>query len=158
MKGVSFMYFTQKVRIKLTKEEKQLLFLYECIYHQQIDHIVNQMNKLKKVSYSYICFDENIHSTSRWLLYKLAHKKYDALKENRHFQYERSSSWSPTSFLYQYGKLRLKFGKTFKKQDCVLFLSFTEFEKSILEENRMVRMDIVHDEIYWFANFTLEKK
>lgn len=148
------MYFTKKIRIRIKEKEKKILLEYEQIYMHQLQDLVKQMEEGHSLRLSQMAYFHEVPIACRWQLYQLARKQYFAKKHKKDFQYHRSSTWSIKSFHYEGNKLSL----FMRDQDLHLILSISSFEIDLLNTCRIARLDIVHDERYWFANFTVYLK
>ncbi|MGX8850968.1 hypothetical protein [Amedibacillus sp. YH-ame10] len=145
------MYFTKKIRIRMKEEEKRILLEYEQTYMDQLQDLVKQMEEGHSHRLSQMAYFHEVPIACRWQLYQFARKQYFAIKNKKDFQYHRSSTWSTKAFHYEGDMLSL----FMRHQDLHLKLSISTFEMDLLNTCRIVRLDIVHDEKFWYANFTL---
>lgn len=148
------MYRTIKIRLKATKAQKEHLFTYEAEYHQQLVSLVAQMRTHPyNVKFKDISIAESIAVHSRWTLYQLALKMHNREKEQKRTGYGKSSTWSPRSFTINKDRLTLHYGKQFSHRKDTVTLKPLATELLQLEEHEIIRMDLVHDEYFWYANF-----
>lgn len=150
------MYTTIKVRLKLSAHAKQYLKQYEGIFQSEIQNITERMKLTKKISFRQQQIDRKIERYSQWNLYQLALRNYHAQENKKIFQYQRSSTWNTKSFYYYEGTLILYFGSAFPLPQLVLPLSMIKKEDEWLRIGRIIRLDIAHDEKFWYANFIVQ--
>ena len=149
------MYSTLRFRIKTSQETKKLLLIYETIYHQEIGNLLNQLHhgiyKFKNMK-----FDSNVCPNMHWFLYKQALKKLHAEQNNKEYHYSRSSSWIKGTYMLKSDVLLLFFGCSFPIEALSLNLVMNEQELMQLQNGEIIRIDLVHDERFWFANFIVK--
>lgn len=152
------MYQTIKIRLRLSINQLAHLQSYEAIYHEQIQNLLTQFRAHPTtLGISSLYFDSSINTYSQWTVYQIALRLYRGELCKKTFLYQRSSSWSPQSFHIEGGNLTLHYGGTFLQLSDSVILCPLDDQLHKLKENRVIRMDLIHDEKFWFANFLVYK-
>lgn len=155
--GGEKMYKTLKVRIDADKDIKGFLLQYEMVYHRALQHYVNVMIKRKKeVKYFMHSVMHSIAKHSRYLLYREACRRYAYYQKHQTWQFVKSSVWSAQDFIIEERKIILFFPDIFAYQTMVLPIACEKEEWQNIEGKRIVKMDLLHDESYWFCNIVYE--
>lgn len=158
MRGEKEMYKTLKVRIDAEANVKSFLLQYEMVYHRALNHYVNVMIKRKKVVKYFIhSLLHSIAKHSRYLLYKEACRRYVYYEKHGTWQFIKSSIWGSEDVILDERKVILCFPNIFAYQTMVLNIACEKDEWDIIKEKRIVRIDILHDESYWFCNIVYEE-
>lgn len=152
------MYKTLKVRIDADANIKSFLLQYEMIYHRALNHYVNVMIKKKKnVKYFMHSTMHAVAKHSRYLLYKEACRRYAYYEKHGSWQFVKSSVWGSGDLIFDHRKVVLTFPDIFAYQLMSLPIACENEEWEHIEGKRIVRMDILHDESYWFCNIVYEE-
>ena len=149
------MYMTLRVRLKMSKEIKGYLTTYERLFHEEIIDLSKQLEN-GLIRMNMLMFHSYFHPALRWQLYQLARKQHQANCSGKTFCYSRSSSWKDQSFEIIDDNLYLNFGSSFYIQNVSIKLIVNEKELNHLRNGKLIRIDLVHDEKYWFANFIIK--
>lgn len=151
------MYKTIKLRLKATKNQKEHLLVYEETFHMELDSLIRQMHKHpNKIRFMDLCISDSIEAHSRWFLYQSALKAFKREKDHKKTVYGKSSTWSPRSISIKHNHLTLFYGKQFQHKRDTLIMKPLSSELLLLEEHVLIRMDLVHDEFFWYANFLIQ--
>ena len=94
---------------------------------------------------------------SRYLLYKEATKRYEFYQKHETWQFVKSSIWGKSDFVLGERRIILTFPDIFAYQTMVLPIACEKEEWEVIEGKRVVRMDILHDDSYWFCNVVYEE-
>ena len=152
------MYKTLKVRIDADAQIKSFLLQYEMVYHRALNHYVNVMIKRKKiVKYFMHSLMHPIAKHSRYLLYREAIRRYAYYEKHGTWQFVKSSIWASGDIYVEERKLFLSFPDIFPFQTMMLPIACEKEEWAKFEGNRIVKMDISHDESYWFCSVLYEE-
>lgn len=151
------MYMTLKLRFKMNRETKKYLLAYETAYHNEILKLSNQLRKGER-QIQKLNFSTYFHPDARWQLYKLALKYEQADRCQRKICYSRSSSWGGKAFRIMNNKINLFFGISFPVEMLAITIYANELELNRLQKGKLIRVDIVHDEKFWFGNFIIKYK
>lgn len=148
------MYYTKKIRIKTNKQQKEDLLAYERVYHREIHKITSLLcreNRFTKFENDLI--DNRIADGSKWYIFQFAKMHKLQNKKGRKASYGRSSTWHPTSFRIIDNYLYLYFGDDFSISQDAYELRPIDNKQENLSSLKILRLDIVHDERYFYANF-----
>lgn len=150
------MYQTIKVRIRLSKCQKDYLLKYETIYHEEIDKIYSLLNNNDKIiSFKRIRVTKYIKEQSHWALYQIALRKYKRKREGKQFTYQKSSTWSPLNTLVRNNLLFITYGILFPISNDALCLCANDKQLFAIGNHEIIRIDFIHDEMVWFVNFLI---
>lgn len=152
------MYRTIKIRMKLLEEQKTQLLMYEERCELQTLAIIKQFySSHSEINFKNVKFENHIHKRNRWYLYQQALKRYRIILRNGKYTHTISSTWAPSSFAILHNNLYLNFGSSFiiKNIECKLVIE--DKQEQELLENKIIHIDIVHDEKFWYANFVIKK-
>lgn len=150
------MYRTLKIRVKTTSIQKSHLREYEKMYYKELDNLILQFQKHPaRTKFRDTLISESIEAHSHWTLYQIGVKMYRRKNENKKASYGKSSSWHPRSIHVHNDKLTLHYGKAFAHRQDTLWMKPEYTELLQLKMHTIVRMDLVHDETFWYANFLI---
>ena len=150
------MYRTIKIRLHATKEQKEHLLAYEEVYHTDLQDLIHQLHKHpSSIRYADLCFSDAIEVHSRWLLYQTALKMFNRQLAHKKTSYWKSRTWGPRSFQIKSSRLTLHYGRQFSHRKDTLLMKPLSQELLSLQEHTIIRMDLVHDEFFWYANFLI---
>lgn len=148
------MYYTKKIRIKTNKQQKEDLLAYERIYHKEIHKITLLLCRENKfIKFENDLIDNQIADGSKWYIFQFAKMHKLQNKKGKKSCYGRSSTWHPTSFKIKDNFLHLYFGCDFPINQDSYELRPIENIQEDLSSLKILRLDIVHDERYFYANF-----
>lgn len=151
------MYYTLQIRLKLSKQQRKELTKFETIYNEDLNRIVTQMDTTTRCyPYSYYHYAEEIHDKSCWSLYQMAVRMSKAHVEKRKASYNRSGTWATASYEITNDLLVLKFGKSFVIEKGCYILAMDKNQQRRLLEGKQRRLDLVHDEAYWYCNILMQ--
>lgn len=150
------MYYTLKIRMIINERQKDILQEYENIYHEQLNRMIHYMNVTGNVMMKNMMFTKVIVKQNEWQLYRIALKYYQTLRCKGNYHYGRSSTWSQGAYIFKEQYLILMFGSKFQVNELRIRLSMNEKEIKLLNLGKISRLDIVHDEKFWFVNFTCQ--
>ena len=152
------MYKTLKVRIDANAQVKTFLLQYEMVYHRALNHYVGvMMKKNKEVKYFMHSLMHPIAKHSRYLLYREACRRYAYYQKHGTWQFVKSSIWGNGDIFLDERKVILSFPDIFAYQTMVLPIACEKDEWEKIIDKRIVKMDILHDESYWFCNIVYEE-
>lgn len=152
------MYKTLKVRIDADAQVKTFLLQYEMVYHRALNHYVRvMMKKNKEVKYFMHSLMHPIAKHSRYLLYREACRRYAYYQKHGTWQFVKSSIWGSGDIFLDERKVILSFPDIFAYQTMVLPIACEKDEWEKIIDKRIVKMDILHDESYWFCNIVYEE-
>lgn len=148
------MYKTRKLHIRISKEQAHMLRCYEDMYYKEIEKICDEMAKHKKIiPIRYLIFSECIHPANTWYLYNIAKQQYLHHRDKKGML---SSRWHPSTFLLDHNQLVINLSK----QELNPFVINMNPEDTLkhTEIKHIVRLDIIYDAPFWFANFLIHYK
>lgn len=152
------MYKTLKVRIDADAEIKSKLLEYELLYHRALQHYVGVMIRRKKqVKFFQHSILYTIAKHSQYLLYKEACRRYAYFARHGCWEFTRSSIWSAQDVTLMHRCVILYFPDIFAMRMLKLPIACETEEWKVLDHQRIVRIDIVHDDSYWFCNIVYEE-
>lgn len=148
------MYKTIKIRVHTTKEQKHHLYQYEEVYHKELDALCHQLHQHPTQSrYRQLSFTNQIHPGNRWLLYQQARHRYQREIEGKTTCFHKSSSWHPSACKIKQDTVQLIYGPAFAYRQDTVILCPKDKELLYLQLYKVIRIDLMHDEMFWYANF-----
>lgn len=151
------MYRTIKIRIRLSIYQKDYLLKYETIYHNEINKIYNLFSISKRpLPIKKINITDNIKEQSHWALYQIALYKYKRNLEGKQYTYQKSSTWSPLNAVVLNSVLIISYGDLFPISRDALMMCINDKQLATIGTNRIVRIDLVHDEMFWYVNYLIK--
>jgi hypothetical protein len=115
------------------------------------------MNKNKEGKYFMHSLMHPIAKHSRYLLYREACRRYAYYQKHGTWQFVKSSIWGSGDIFLEERKVILSFPDIFAYQTMVLPIACEKDEWEKIIDKRIVKMDILHDESYWFCNIVYEE-
>lgn len=153
------MYFTLQLRLRIDEEDRKELKMFEMVYLEELQQLISHMERLSlHHPFSFYTYSERIHKASHWAMYQIADKIAIAHKEKRQGSYARSGTWSPASYKIQNAMLYLQFGEQFQTAMGKYPLAMDEHQERLLRQGKHLRLDLTHDEYFWFCNIVILAK
>lgn len=151
------MYRTIKVRIKMNDVEKQYVEVYETIFKEEIKHCIIQMQECPlDIRFKTMQFSSLINKSNYWIIYKLALHMHRCISVGKSCHYGKSSSWSPKTIKMGINQLILLYGKDFPiKKSTITLMPLTD-ELVKIKSNKLIRIDLIHKDKFWYANFLIQ--
>lgn len=150
------MYKTIKIRLQLSEEQKEHLLKYEAVFHKEINRINILFTTCYLHNFKNIQITNKIEKHTHWILYQIALCKFKQLHMGKKFTYGKSSTWSPYTAKVNKNMLELYYGDDWPFFKHELKMKVEEYQIQLLVESKVIRIDIIHDEKFWFANFLIK--
>lgn len=146
------MYKTIKIRLKLTEKQKSHLLAYEKNFHDELSRITKLISHRLHHNFRSIKITNEIGRYSHWFLYQSALHKYEQESKGKVSNYGKSSTWSPLNAKIKENTLVIHYGESFPVSKDELILKAENKQLYYVISNEIIRIDLVHDEKFWFAN------